>query len=93
MPTVIATLKVKQDKIEEAKGFFKQLAADTLEREEGTLSYLPLQRRDDPTTFVFYERYTSDAALAEHAKNLAAVGKQFAGVLDGPPEITTLEEI
>lgn len=93
MPTVIATLKVKEDKIEEARAFFKQLSADTLEREEGTTTYLPLQRSDDPTTFVFYERYTDDAALAEHGKNLAAVGKQFAGVLAGPPEIVKLEEI
>ena len=93
MPTVIATLKVKEDQIEAAKGFFKQLAADTLANEEGTLTYLPLQKSDDPATFVFYERYTSDEALAIHGKNLASKGKEFAGVLAGPPEIVKLEEI
>ena len=93
MPTVIATLKVKEDKIEEAKGLFKQLAADTLANEAGTLTYLPLQQTDAPATFVFYERYTSDEALAIHGKNLAAAAKNFAGVLAGPPEIVKLEEI
>ena len=39
MPSVVATLKVKQDKVEEAKRFLKQLAADTLAKEKGTLAY------------------------------------------------------
>jgi quinol monooxygenase YgiN len=72
MPSVVATIKVKEDKVEEAKRFLKQLAADTLAKEKGTLAYLPHQRKDDPTTFVFYEKYASDADLATHGKNLAA---------------------
>lgn len=93
MPSVVATIKVKEDKIEEAKAFMKQLASDSLANEKGTLIYQPHQRRDEPTTFVFYEKYESDAAFAEHGKNLAAYGKQFGAVLAGPPEIVLLEEL
>ena len=47
MPSVVATIKVKEDKVEEAKRFLKQLAADTLVKEKGTLAYLLHQRKDD----------------------------------------------
>ena len=93
MPSVIATIKVKEDKIEEAKTFLKELAAKTLANESGTQVYTPHQRKDDPTTFVFYEKYESDEAFAIHGKNLASAGKGFAGILAGPPEIVMLEEV
>jgi quinol monooxygenase YgiN len=94
MPSVVATFKVKEDKLEEAKRFVKQLAADTLAKEKGTLAYVPHQRKDDPTTFVFYEKYGSDADLAAHGKNLAAVGAQFgAFIAPGGAQIVYLEEL
>jgi quinol monooxygenase YgiN len=93
MPSVIANIKVKEDKVEEAKAFFKQLAADTLANEEGTLEYIAHQRKDDPTAFVFYEKYSDDAAFAIHGKNLASKGKEFAGMMAGPPEIFLVDEI
>jgi len=93
MPSVVANLKVKEDKVEEAKTFLKQLAADSLANEPGTLVYTVHQRKDDPTAFVFYEKYESDAALAEHSKNLRSAGAGFASVLAGPPEILVLDEV
>ncbi len=92
MPSVVATLKVKDDKIEEAKSFLTQLASDTLAKEPGTLESTVHQRKDDPTTFVFYEKYESDAAFAEHGKNLQAAGAGFAAILAGRPDIVMLEE-
>jgi quinol monooxygenase YgiN len=93
MPSVVATVKVKEDKLEQAKGFLKQLAADTLAKEPGTLAYTVHQRRGEPTTFVIYEKYESDAAFAQHGQNLRAVGKDFAAILAGAPEIVMLEEM
>ncbi|MDJ0788021.1 MAG: putative quinol monooxygenase [Myxococcota bacterium] len=93
MPSVVATLKVKADQVEEASSFLKQLSADTLAKEPGTLIYTVHQRKDDPTTFVFYEKYESDAALAEHSENLKAVGAKFASILAGPPDIVFLDEV
>lgn len=93
MPTVIATLTVKSEKIDEAKAFLANLARETLEKEKGTLAYVALQRKDDPAKFVFYEKYADDAAFAAHGENLKVAGKGFAAILAGPPEILFLEEI
>ena len=93
MPSVIATIKVKEDKIEEAKTFLKELAADTLKNESGTLAYTVHQRKDSPTTFVFYEKYESDEAFKTHQKNLGKVAAQFGAILAGAPELVVLEEI
>lgn len=93
MPSVIATLKVKDDKIEEAKKFLTELAAETLANEPGTVAYTVHQKKDDPTTFVFYEKYNDDAAFAKHGENLRAKGAGFAGILAGRPEIVLLEEL
>ena len=93
MPSIVATLKVKEDKIEQARSFLKQLSADTLAKEPGTLVYTVHQRKDDPTVFVFYEKYESDAALAQHGENLKAAGAGFAEILAGRPEIVQLEEV
>ncbi len=93
MPSVIANLKVKEDKIDEAKTFLKQLSEETLANESGTLVYAAHQRRDDPTAFVFYEKYESDEAFKIHAKNLASKGAGFAEILAGGPEIILIEEL
>ena len=93
MPSVIANLKVKEDKIEEAKSFLKQLSEETLASESGTLVYAVHQRQDDPTVFVFYEKYESEEAFKIHGKNLASKGAGFAGILAGAPEIIMLEEV
>ena len=93
MPSIVATVKVKEGKSDEAQGFFKQLAADTLANEPGTLAYVVHQRRDDPSTFVVYEKYESDEAFAIHGKNLASKGAGFAAVLDGPPQVVVLDEL
>lgn len=93
MPSVIATIKVKDDKIEEAKTFLADLCKQTLANEEGTLAYVAHQRKDDPTTFIFYEKYADDAAFAAHGENLKAHGQGFAAILAGAPEIVFLEEV
>lgn len=93
MPSVIANLKVKEDKIEEAKAFLTELAKDTLASESGTLAYTVHQRTDDPTAFVFYEKYENEEAFKIHGKNLASKGAGFAGILAGAPEIIMIEEV
>ena len=93
MPSVVATIQVKEDKIEAAKTFLKKLCADTLANEPGTLAYVAHQLKDQPATFVFYEKYESDEAFGIHGKNLRAAGADFAEILAGPPNIQILDEI
>lgn len=93
MPSVVATIKVKEDKIEEAKSFLKALAAETLANEAGTLIYTIHQQRGNPQAFIVYEKYADDAAFAEHGKNLAAKAKDFGALMEGGPEVVMMEEI
>ena len=86
MPSVVATLQVKEDKIEEAKQALKQLASETLAEESGTLAYVFHQQKDDPTLFVAYEKYESDEAFAIHGKNLASKGRGLRGHPRGSAE-------
>jgi quinol monooxygenase YgiN len=93
MASVVATIKVKEDKLEEAKAFFKKLAAEVKANEPGTLVYVFHQRRDDPLTFVVYEKYESDEAFALHSQNLGPKGADFMALMSDPPDIVLLEEI
>lgn len=93
MPSVVATIRVKEDKIEESKQFLRELAKTVLENEPGTLIYQFHQRTDEPATFIAYEKYVDEEAFNLHGKNLAAHGAAFAGLMAGPPEIVTIEEI
>jgi quinol monooxygenase YgiN len=93
MPSLIATIKVNADKVDEAKEFFKELAASTLASEEGTLNYTWHQKQGEPDTFIVYEKYADAEALKIHSGNLAQHGAKFAGLLAGRPEIVAMEEI
>jgi len=93
MPSLLATLKVKKDKIEEAKEGFRKLAATVRANEPGTQAYVFHQRKDDPSVFVVYEKYANDEAFKKHGENLRAHGAVFAGVLEGRPELTFLDEV
>ena len=93
MPSVVANLRLKEDQLESALTFLRDLAESTLANEPGTLAYVIHQRRDDPLAIVVYEKYASEEAFAEHGKNLGAKAAEFMAVLDGPPEIILLEEI
>lgn len=85
--TLVVTLKVK-------KGQEKALLAaaapciGATRKEKGCVAYELIQDIDDPSRFVFYERWTSTDALAahlnaEHTKKLVGgLGK----LLDGPPD-------
>jgi len=93
MPSVVATIQVKEDKVEEAKTFLKELSSETLTSEQGTLAYVFHQQKDDPTRFVAYEKYQDEEAFKTHSANLASKGAKFAGILAGAPQIVMLEEI
>lgn len=93
MPSVVATIKVKPEVLDEAKTFLTGLAEKTLANEAGTLVYTVHQKKGEPTTFVFYEKYQDEAAFAVHGENLKAVGKDFAKILAGAPDIVMLDEV
>ncbi len=94
MIAVIARLKVKKNKIDEAMAHFKKLIAK-VDKEEGTLSYTVNRDRSDPTTLVVIERYKDDDAFAAHSTT-PYLAEFFAAVKDcmeGRPELVLLDEI
>jgi len=93
MPTIIATVKLKAENADEGKTFFKEMAAEVIANEPGTLAYVLHERKDDPLSIVVFEKYESDEAFMEHGKNLASKGGQFGKFLDGPLDIVALNEL
>ena len=93
MLTVFATLKVKADKVDDARKALSELAEYVRSSEPGNKAYTIHQRKDDPTVFLAYEEYVDDAAFEAHGKNLASQGAKLAGLFDGPPEIAVCEHV
>ena len=93
MFTVLAELKVREGKVEEAKAAFRELMKTVKAAEPGTLVYTFHQRKDDPRTFVVYERYQDESAFQTHMANLGQHASTFAGVLEDPPNATFLDEL
>lgn len=89
--TVIAAIKVKPGTEARALEFLRSVVAPTLQ-EPGCLAYDLHQSISEPTEFMFYERWTSDEALAAHAASTAphrlALREQLAELVDERPSVT-----
>jgi quinol monooxygenase YgiN len=95
MLTVIAKLKVQPGKDAEFERACRLMIEYVKMAERDTVTYVLHRSRKDPTTFLFYERYSDRAALDVHTQS-AQMAKLFSTIgplLDGAPEIETYEEI
>ena len=63
---VVATLKAQEGKAEEMAAVLKGLVAN-VKNEEGTLVYTLNRNQQDPTVFLFYEKYVNADALVAHS--------------------------
>jgi quinol monooxygenase YgiN len=68
MVTVIAHVRAKQGQEERAREILEELVAPT-RGEAGCINYDLHQSAEDPGLFVFYENWTSAAALDAHANS------------------------
>ncbi|MEE4263223.1 MAG: putative quinol monooxygenase [Desulfobacteraceae bacterium] len=91
---VVAKLKARsgeESKMAEAL----QAMVSKVEKEEGTLVYTLHQAQNDPTQFLFYEKYADAQALKAHSST--PYFKELFGILkplmDGAPEIEMYAEI
>jgi quinol monooxygenase YgiN len=94
MLTVIATMHVKAGSEDAAREILAALVAPT-RKEKGCLNYDLHQRTDKRGTFVFYENWTTPAALDLHLQT-AHVQKALAEMqphLEGPPDIAQFEMV
>ena len=87
---IIATIKVKEGKMEEAKEALKEVVKTVKANEPGTLEYTPHTVRKEDNTIIFIERYVDGDAVKAHMANLGKnMGKVMPFMEPGPPNIKT----
>jgi len=91
---VVAKLKAKSG-AESKMADALQAMVSEVEKEEGTLVYTLHQAQNDPTQFLFYEKYTDGEALKAHSST--PYFKELFGtlkpLLDGAPQIEMYNEL
>ena len=79
---VVAKVVAKEDAVQQLKSELQKLIAPT-RKEEGCLDYVLHQDIEDPSIFIFYETWESEAALEKHTQSdhYQAFGKVAAGLV------------
>lgn len=94
MLTVIATMPIKEGKMDEALQEIRGLLVKVA-KEQGTVLYSLNVDTANPNTLIVVEQYTDQAALDFHSST--PYFKEFftkaSGLLGGAPEIVTFQEI
>ena len=93
MITLIATVKVKEGKMDEAVKVLREIVPKIKEAEPGCLVYIPHRVRGEDNTIIFYEKYQDKEALKIHSSNLPKNLKEFLPLLEPGMDVKTLEEI
>jgi|GEM_PF-157146 len=96
MIAVVAKLKVLDGRGDAFEAAAREMVATVGRKEAGrTLVYTLHRAVDDPLTFVFYEQYADDEALAAHrtSAHMAAFGGKIRALLDGRSEIQRFEPV
>ncbi len=87
--TVVARIYPKADKQAEVERLVIQMADAVRKAEPDCLVYRPHRKDTEPTAFLFYEQYRTDAAFEFHraAPHLAEYREQLKQLVGRPPEI------
>ena len=93
MITLIATLKVKEGKIQEAINALKEIVPKITASEPGCLEYIPHTVRGDEKTIIFYEKYSDKDALKLHSANLMKNMEKLFPLLEPGMDVKTCYEI
>ena len=93
--TIIATLKVKEGKMEEVKEVLKEVVPKIKASEPGCLEYIPhtVKGSKEKNTIVFYEKYEDDQALKTHMANLGKNMAKLGPLLEPGMDMKTCFEI
>ncbi len=93
MITLIATLKVKEGKMDEAIALLKEIAPKVKETEPGCLEYTPHRVKGDDNAIIFYEKYRDKEALKAHSANIGNTLGKLLPLLEPGMDIKTCFEI
>lgn len=92
--SLLAKLTAAEGKVDELKAALAA-AIEAADEESGLIVYSVSQSKDDPRSFVFFELYEGDDALAVHGKGdrMRAAMKALGSLLDGRPEVTLMNPV
>ena len=92
--SIIATIKTKSGQEAQFQACALELAAAVRANEPGCLLYT-LSKGEDPSTFVFMERYADEAALVAHrgTEHFKRLGRAMGAFMDGPPVVQRMVEV
>jgi quinol monooxygenase YgiN len=93
MITLIATLKIKEGKMEEAINALKEIVPKIKVSEPGCLEYIPHTVRGDENTIIIYEKYRDKDALKQHSANLMKNMEKLFPLLEPGMDVKTCYEI
>ena len=93
MITLIATLKIKEGKMEEAVNVLKEVVPKIKASEPGCLEYIPHTVRGDENTIIIYEKYSDKDALKLHSANLMKSLEKLFPLLEPGMDVKTCYEI
>jgi quinol monooxygenase YgiN len=95
MVTVIATVKVKEGKMNEAVEILKEIVPKIRASEPGTKSYIPhtIKGRKDKNSIIFYEKYENKEAFDTHMANLAKNFERLMPLFEPGMDMKTCFEI
>ena len=95
MVCVLATLKVKEEKISEFEEIFIELTGQVRSNEEGNIFYQIAKDREQENTYVVLEHYNNQDSVDAHGKSdhFRAVGAKIGACLDGDPIIKYLDSV
>ncbi|MEE3294803.1 MAG: putative quinol monooxygenase [Pseudomonadota bacterium] len=95
MVCVLATLKVKEEKISEFEEIFIELTGQVRSNEEGNIFYQIAKDREQENTYVVLEHYNNQDSVDAHGKSdhFRAAGAKIGACLDGDPIIKYLDSV
>jgi len=92
--TIVATVQIKEGKMEEAKEILKEIAKSVVANEPGTLEYTVHTVRKEENTIIFIEKYKDGDAFKAHMKGLGkTMAKAMPLMVPAPPNIKSLTPI
>ena len=93
--TLIAKIKAKPGSENDLEAAFRDMIKKVRAAEPGCLTYVLHKSNEDPTTFVWYETYTDEAAFAGHRKtdHMKEMCARIANLLAEKPQIELLTEL
>ena len=93
MITLIATLKIKEGKTQDAINALKEIVPKIKASEPGCIEYIPHTVRGDESTIIFYEKYSDKDALKLHSANLMKSLEKLFPLLEPGMDVKTCYEI